>query len=280
MGAVAAASEELFFAEEEEQQTSGGLQPWKVLLVDDDRAVHEVTTLSLSGFTYDGRGIEFLHAYSGEEAKSIMAKTTDVAMMLLDVVMEEDHAGLDVVHYVREVLSNPFTRIILRTGQPGQAPEEEVIVDYDINDYKEKTELTAHKLNTTMVTTLRAYQATMQLEKSRKGLEKIVDASASVFKIKSMEDFVQGVLTQIVALAGLNDDAFCAMGSTLLSRYEQISSGNREVCRIMAGTGQFSDMSGRLITEVVEESTQQRIAQARAEKRNLFFEQECVLYFH
>jgi response regulator RpfG family c-di-GMP phosphodiesterase len=279
MGAVVVEEEELFFAEEEEHQPVVTRQPWKVLLVDDDRSVHEVTLLTLSGFRYEGRGLEFLHAYSGEEAKAIMAQSTDVAMMLLDVVMEEDHAGLEVVRHVREVLKNPFVRIILRTGQPGQAPEEQVIVDYDINDYKEKTELTAHKLNTMMVTTLRAYQSTMQLEKSRLGLEKIVDASASVFKIKSMEEFVQGVLMQVVALAGLDDDAFCAMGSTLLSRYEA-ASGGYEVCRIMAGTGQYSGMSGRLITEVVDEATQQKLAQARNQRQSLFFEHECVIYFH
>ncbi len=280
MGEIAGVDDELFFAEEEEMHAEmGGTSPWKVLLVDDEPSVHEVTQLTLSGFTYEGRNLEFLHAYSGEEAKSLMAQHPDVAMMLLDVVMEDDHAGLEVVRHVREVLQNPFTRIILRTGQPGQAPEETVIVEYDINDYKEKTELTARKLNTTMVTTLRSFQATMQLEKSRKGLQKIVDASASVFKIKSMEDFIQGILTQIVALAGLDDDAFCAMGSTLVSRYEQAGSSAAEVCRVMAGTGQFTEHAGQLVTDILDRKTQQRIAQAREEKRNQFFEHECVIYF-
>lgn len=285
MGGGSNAEDELFFAEEDdfreedESRVEEVPSPWKIVLVDDEPSVHEVTRLTLNSFTYDSRKLEFLHAYSGQEAKSLMEAHPDVAMMLLDVVMEDDHAGLDVVRYVREVLHNPFARIILRTGQPGQAPEESVIVDYDINDYKEKTELTARKLNTTMVTTLRSYQATMQLEKSRKGLQKIVDASSSVFKIKSMEDFIQGVLTQIVALAGLDDDAFCAMGSTLVSRYEQAGGSAAEVCRIMAGTGQFVGHSGQLLSEVLDSETQQKIAQAHKEKQNQFFDHECVIYF-
>ncbi|MBT3309955.1 MAG: DUF3369 domain-containing protein [Gammaproteobacteria bacterium] len=271
--------EELFFAEEEESIVVGGKTPWRVLLVDDDHSVHDVTCLTLSNFEFDGRGVEFLHAYSGKEAQQVMAENSDIAMMLLDVVMEEDHAGLKVVKYVREVLKNSFTRIILRTGQPGQAPETEVIINYDINDYKEKTELTAQKLHTTMVTTLRSYQATMQLEKSRKGLEKIVEASASVFKIKSMEDFIQGVLIQIVALAGLDDDAFCALGSTLVTRYEEAGGTASKVCRIMAGTGQFSDKSGVLLSEVLDHETLKKIDQASSEKRSLFFEHECIIFF-
>lgn len=271
--------EELFFAEEESPVVTGESAPWKVLLVDDERSVHDVTKLTLGNFTFDGKGVEFLHAYSGREAQEMMSQHPDIAMMLLDVVMEEDHAGLKVVRYVRDELHNPFTRIILRTGQPGQAPEADIIVEYDINDYKEKTELTAQKLHTTMVTTLRAYQATMQLEKSRRGLEKIVDASASVFKIKSMEEFVQGVLIQIVALAGLDDDAFCALGSTLVTRYEEEGGAGATLCRIMAGTGQFSDKSGQLLSEVLDEETQQKIEQARSARKSLFFEHECVIYF-
>lgn len=268
----------LFFAEEEEEVSSVQVG-WKVLLVDDEPSVHEVTRLALNDFTYEGRSLELLHAYSGAEAKEMMAAHPDVAVMLLDVVMEEDHAGLQVVKYVREELKNCFTRIILRTGQPGQAPEMEVILHYDINDYKEKTELTAQKLYTVMVSTLRGYQTIMQLEKGRKGLEKIVDASASVFKISSMDEFVEGVLTQIVALVGLDDDAFCALGSTLVTRYEQAGGSADEVCRILAGTGQFANATGSSLAEVLESETLEKINQARREKRNLFFEHECVIYF-
>ncbi len=271
--------DDLLFADEEDTVDSSRKQPWKVLLVDDDASVHEVTRLTLDGFEFDGREVEFLQAYSGEEAMRMMDEQEDIAMILLDVVMEDDQAGLRVVEHVRNVLKNAFTRIILRTGQPGQAPEAEVIVRYDINDYKEKTELTAQKLRTTMVTTLRAYQSTMQLEKSRRGLQKIVDASASVFKIKSMEGFVEGVLTQIVALAGLDDKAFSEHGSALVARYEEPCERHGEVCRIMSGTGEFANASGRQLMDVADSDTLQKVEQARAEKSSLFFDHECVVFY-
>lgn len=270
--------DELLFAEEDDVVEEQN-RAWKILLVDDEPSVHEVTRMTLNGFTYEGRGVEFLHAYSGKEAKQIIEEQPDIALVLLDVVMEEEHAGLQVVRHVRDVLENHFIRIVLRTGQPGQAPETEVIINYDINDYKEKTELTAQKLKTVVITTLRSYQTIMQLEKSRKGLQYILNASASVFKIKSMEAFVHGILTQISALAGLNDDAFCAVGSTLVSCYGQAGGEINDVSHILAGTGRYEKKLNQPLSQVLDQGTLEKVDQARAEKRSLFFDHECVIYF-
>jgi len=116
---------------------------WKVLIVDDEEEVHHVTKLVLSDFIFNNRKLEFLSAYSEAEARNLLNRHNDVAVVLLDVVMERDDSGLKLVRYIREELKNHLVRIILRTGQPGRAPESNVILEYDINDYKEKTELTA-----------------------------------------------------------------------------------------------------------------------------------------
>jgi two-component system sensor histidine kinase ChiS len=119
---------------------------WKIIIIDDEAEIHNVTKLVLNDFTFDGKSLTFISAYSGEEAKGLIEKHPDTALILLDVVMETDDAGLEVVKYIRDVLGNLLVRIILRTGQPGQAPEDVVIINYDINDYKTKTELTTRKL--------------------------------------------------------------------------------------------------------------------------------------
>ena len=129
-----------------------------------------MTRLVLGGFSFEGRPIQILSAFSGAEAVQMMQMHKDVAMMLLDVVMETEHAGLDVVRAVRNTLGNHLVRIVLRTGQPGQAPEHAVIVEYDINDYKEKTELTKQKLMTCVVAALRGYRDLLRLETSRQSL--------------------------------------------------------------------------------------------------------------
>ena len=131
--------------------------PWKVLIVDDEPDVHSVTKLALKGFSFQGREITYLSAHSAEEGKQILASESDVALILLDVVMETDHAGLDFARWLRDEIANDDTRVILRTGQPGQAPERQVVLAYDINDYKAKAELTADRLFASIVTALRGY---------------------------------------------------------------------------------------------------------------------------
>jgi response regulator RpfG family c-di-GMP phosphodiesterase len=188
------------------------LPPWKILLVDDEPDIHDVTKLTLSRFRLDGRALTFLHAYSGDEAKQVLAQEKDIALVFLDVVMEKEDSGLEVARWMRQDLDNQFTRIVLRTGQPGQAPEERVIVDYDINDYKEKTELDRTKLFTTTFAALRAYRDIMKVEEAhrqqmnlREGLERVIEASAHIFQQRNLKDFAHGLLQQVVALLRLEN---------------------------------------------------------------------------
>ena len=118
--------------------------------------------------------------------------------------METDAAGLDLVEYIRNELKNETVRIILRTGQPGQAPERRVIVQYDINDYKAKTELTADKLFTSLTAALRSYQQLERMVQTRRGLEIIIDAASTLYDFKSMQRLAEGVLTQIASLLNVD----------------------------------------------------------------------------
>ncbi|MBF0159282.1 MAG: bacteriohemerythrin [Magnetococcales bacterium] len=138
--------------------------PWQLLIVDDDTDIHHITRAVLKRLALDGRRLHCISAFSAAEAEQLLRQPNDIAVMLLDVVMETEHAGLELVHLIRTKLNNHFVRIILRTGQPGQAPEKEVIARYDINDYKEKTELTATKLLSTVTTALRGYRDLRLLE--------------------------------------------------------------------------------------------------------------------
>lgn len=178
---------------------------WKVMIVDDEPEVHRITKITLSKFEFDNRPIEFLHAYSAAQARELLAKTPDVALLLLDVVMEVDHAGLDVVKFVREDLQNKMVRIVLRTGQPGQAPEDDVVTNYDINDYKDKTELTSQKLRTLLRASLRSYRDIRTLESNRQGLEKVIEASKGIFEKRALRQFVEGAQEQLGALLSLEE---------------------------------------------------------------------------
>ena len=133
------------------------LPPWRILIVDDDVDVHVVTKFALSTASFQGRRLSFVHAYSAAEALNKLRDTPDIALVLLDVMMETADAGLQLARQVREQLRNDLVRIVLRTGQPGQAVEHSIIVDYDINDFWSKADLTTRKLFTTVIAALRAY---------------------------------------------------------------------------------------------------------------------------
>ena len=186
-------------------------QGWKVLIVDDEPEVHRITKMTLSQFQFDNKPIEFLHAYSGNEAKALMEQESDIALILLDVVMETDSAGLDVVRYVRNQLLNQGVRIVLRTGQPGQAPEDDVVANFDINDYKDKTELTSQKLRTLIRASLRSYRDICTLEHNRKGLEKVIAASKGIFEKQALKQFVDGTLEQLSALLALEETSLYSL---------------------------------------------------------------------
>ncbi|MGL4207133.1 MAG: HD domain-containing phosphohydrolase [Aeromonadaceae bacterium] len=203
--------DEILIIDDNVSETRHIKQGWKVLIVDDEPEVHRITKMTLTQFQFDNKPIEFLHAYSGDEAKALMAQENDVALMLLDVVMETDSAGLDVVRHVRNELCNQSVRIVLRTGQPGQAPEDDVVANFDINDYKDKTELTSQKLRTLIRASLRSYRDICTLEHNRKGLEKVIAASKGIFEKQALKQFVEGTLEQLSALLALEETSLYSL---------------------------------------------------------------------
>ena len=170
--------DELLFTNDDETDLEEELlAAWTVLVVDDEPEIHAVTRMVLGDFVFEQRPLNIITASSAAEARDILVADTHkaIAVAIIDVVMETTQAGLELVRWVRETLNNHVIRLILRTGQPGEAPEERVIRDYDINDYKNKTELTAMRLKTSMYAALRAYRDIRLIERHRQGLEKIIE---------------------------------------------------------------------------------------------------------
>jgi signal transduction histidine kinase/CheY-like chemotaxis protein len=243
---------------------------WKVAVIDDDQAVHEGTRFALSDYSLHGATLEILSAYSAAEGRTLMQAHPDIAAVLLDVIMETDAAGLDLVEYIRNELRNETVRIILRTGQPGQAPERRVIVQYDINDYKAKTELTADKLFTSLTAALRSYQQLERMVQTRRGLEIIIDAASTLYDFKSMQRLAEGVLTQLASL--LNVD--CA--GILVLRDDGSSSGLD--FSVLAGSGCYSRFIGTTGSRSLDPDLRQMVEAAFQRRKNEFFDHRSVLY--
>src|SRR6202012_4216933 len=246
------------------------VRKWKIAVIDDDQAVHDGPRFALSDYVLNGQGLEILSAYSAAEGRELMRAHTDIAAVLLDVIMETDVAGLELVEFIRNEIQNETVRIILRTGQPGQAPERRVIVQYDINDYKAKTELTADKLFTSLTAALRSYQQLERMVQTRRGLEIIIDAASTLYYFKSMQRLAEGVLTQIASL--LNVD--CA--GILVLR-----DGGRDLgddFSVLAGSGCYSRFIGTAGARSLDADLRSMVEAAFKRRKHEFADQRTVLY--
>ena len=160
---------------------------WKILIVDDEPEVHSITKMVLNGLTYKGKGLEIIDAFSAEEAISILEREEDVAAAVIDVVMETPDSGLQLAKSIRGSLGNSLIRLFLRTGQPGNAPKESVILEYDINDYREKTDLTAGKLITSIISCLRSYDDLCTIVQYKEHLEDLVAERTAALETANRE---------------------------------------------------------------------------------------------
>ncbi len=247
-------------------------EQWKLLIVDDEPEVHHITNMTLSQFVFDSKSIQFLHANSAQEAKQIIAQHPDIALILLDVVMETDDAGLHLVRYIREQLNNQSVRIVLRTGQPGQAPEDEVVENYDINDYKDKTELTSQKLRTLIRASLRSYRDICALEKHKIGLEKVVKASRGIFEKNALFTFVDGVLEHLAAVLSLEDSCIYQVEQYAYQINETqlqllaYQGGKQPDIQVPQQLSNFPPLQQKLLTEAINS------------KQNVFADNALVIY--
>jgi diguanylate cyclase (GGDEF)-like protein len=249
------------------------LPPWQVLVVDDEPAVHDLTRLILGKVEFMQRPLTVLSAMSAREAEVILRQRQDIAVVLLDVVMETDDAGLKLVHVIREDIGNTAIRIILRTGQPGQAPEEKVIVDYDINDYKEKSELTSRKLFSSLITALRSYQDITALEANRRGLSKILESAEALFRQTSMRQFATSVLDQLSLFIGIRAD-----GILCAELAGEVACSNANV-NVLASVGTFHNCGNcRAGADCRHNDVLPYIAQAMAEERHMFCDDFAILF--
>ncbi|MBF0538351.1 MAG: SpoIIE family protein phosphatase [Nitrospirae bacterium] len=254
----------------QDTQLIGTTGKWKVMIVDDEAGVHEVTLMILKSFTIENRALEFISAYTGREAMQELAKNPDTALIFLDVVMENDHAGLDVVKHIRETLKNKFVRIVLRTGQPGLAPEESIIVDYDINDYKEKNDLQRQKLITCTVAAIRSYRDLMTIDGNLHALEKLVESSKSLFDIKLIDSFFSEVLVQLNSILTLDTN-------TVGDAYSIILTDNRiDDLMVISGTGVYEQSRDKRVADVVSADALAMIKRAFKENTDIYAERQVV----
>ena len=243
---------------------------WHILIVDDEPAVHDVTRLVLNNATVLDRKLALHSAYSAKEAKVMLQSDTEFSMAFIDVVMESDHAGLDLINWIREDLKNNIIRLVLRTGQAGNAPEESVISQYDIHDYKTKTELTQRKLTTCVYSTIRSYRDITTISKSLDAFKKLIASSTSILKVDKISEFASAALTNLLSLMGLDSS------SVYIVRQETDLFENIEET-YLACSGKFGEVPDNI--ENISPDIKEKINQTFINKSSEFTEQHFISYY-
>ncbi|OWW18958.1 EAL domain-containing protein [Noviherbaspirillum denitrificans] len=273
---TAQADDDLVFMDETETPSgTSGLNEakgvWRVMIVDDDTDVHSATTFALSNLEMQHRPLEFVHAYSAAEARELLAQEDDIAVILLDVVMEQEDSGLQLVRHIREVLKLTEVRIILRTGQPGYAPEIDAIRDFDINDYKTKSELTRIKLYTTVTAAIRSYEQIRAINASRRGLDRIVRASTELMALHGLDNFADGVIAQV---ANLLDQ----QTSGLLCVQEHLNEHDLELS-VISAAGPLAQMVDKSTASVRDGRITRLLQRTLAQRTSIYGNDYATLYF-
>ncbi|MFZ6817772.1 two-component system response regulator [Undibacterium sp. Ji22W] len=271
----------LFFVEDDTDsilaEVVGDQNSWNILIIDDDPDVHSATMFALQGLKIQHRNLHFLHAYTTAEARQILIHQDDIAVILLDVVMEKDDTGLQLVSYIRETLGLCDVRIILRTGQAGYAPEMDAIRDFDINDYKSKTELTQAKLFTAVTSAIRSYDQIKVISSSKVGLELIIGASGLLMTTSNLNEFAKLLLDYIFELLGNAPNAFiCTANFTTIPNSSNIDFAPG--LRVIASTGHYADWLEKPFALVAHKLEQQLVQKAQFEQRHLFDDEQTVFY--
>lgn len=216
---------------------------WTILIVDDDPSIRLVTRFALRDLTMEGFPMQLLEADSAVRAREILAQRADVALVITDVVMEDEASGLSLVSWIREQPHLSDTRLVIRTGQAGNAPELEVLREFDINDYWPKTAMTVHRIRTLTVGLLRSYRDLRRVEGQKAELHRLMKGLGALVSTRDVPTLTQALADTIENTASLSDTNVLFVNVSSADSVEQ--------SMILGGTGKYRNARGCWVRDVL-----------------------------
>lgn len=274
--AVSHNKDDLVFLEEAvrdsgDDKTEATDLPWQILIIDNDADVHSATTLALDSIEIQNRPLAFLHAHSAQQAREILAAQPHIAVILLDIAMEPQGDSLQLLHYIRKTLHRTAVRIILRAEQAGHTPEIDTILQYDINDYKTKSELNRIKLFTIVTAAIRSYDQICTINASSAGLDSILRASTELMAQTTLEEFAANVIRRIGNLLDLPADGLLCVQETLHDKQTELF--------VVAATGIYGNLVNHPISSFDDTRVGKALSRALDEGRNIYGRDFAALHF-
>ncbi|UJF20869.1 EAL domain-containing response regulator [Shewanella sp. OMA3-2] len=263
----------IFLAESDcnQEQIEQLNKTWKILSVEDDLDYQRALVSSLESLILPNRTrLQILTANSAFEASTILNTHSDIGLILLDVVMEEDDAGLRLISTIREDLGNALVRIVLVTGQPGFAPEKDVMYALDIDEYWNKADLKLDKLHSIVSSNFRTWNYISELAEASQSLQIVLDAARSISNRYELSTFTRTVLAEIANIIGANEGGLICMGNNLNLIKD---------AHVVTATGCFEKLKGLTISDEHLNEIYADLQQALNQKRHVITRLRSVLYF-
>jgi len=252
---------------------SVAVRPWRVLSVDDDADFQASLSHALAGTSILGRPVELVLSNAMSQAARLLARDRDFAVILLDVVMETDDAGLRLAKGVRDMLGLQEPRIVLLTGQPGFAPVNDVMATYDLTDYCLKSDLGRRGLTNVLTAAIRTYDQLKTVSSARKGLQLILEASNRFTSARSIQEIASSALVELARILHVPEDGIVAVQG------KDEHAADDKAPMIVGAAGRF-EMHIHCPVDALPEATIARaIQEAISQRRNLATPDYQVLYF-
>jgi len=244
-----------------------------ILSVDDDPEFQHSLRLALANFTFHDAPIRILSVNSAGAAARLLAEGEEVALVILDVVMETDDAGLRLVRSIREVLGNAEVRVVLVTGQPGLAPMKQSLSQLDISDYWLKTDLTVERLHGILMSNLRTWEQIRALGRARKGLQVIVEAGNCLTRSRSMADFSQRVMLELARLLGVAPEGLVCVAEDGSAEHSPLRA------RIVGAAGKLANTIDMALSDLHQGEIRESLVQALMSRTHVDGVTSQVLFF-
>lgn len=206
--------------------------PFKVLVVDPDPSLLAMSRSALDGLSIEGAGVALVGAASAAEARDALQRHPDTALILLEIALDGDRAGLDLVTHLRRDLGNQRTRILVCASDPEIPAEDEAIAANDVGDWRVKAELTPRALRAAVAGQLRTFASLQALAAGRKGLARMLVATTGLLEMRTPDVLFPNILPRVVGLLGIGHHALLCIQGDTLPRDRKI--------RVRASTGRFA----------------------------------------
>ncbi|WP_353093789.1 HD domain-containing phosphohydrolase [Tissierella praeacuta] len=226
--------------------------PWKVLIVDDDNFIHRMLKEVNKNLVFEDKGIMFYSAYTSSEAIEILKENEDVALVLVDVFLEDRDTGLNFVKYIREDVKDFDIRLVLMTGKGSNILQDKIILNYDINGYENKSDLFSKKMKTVILSSLRSFRDIIRIKNHRESMEKVVSYISKLYEKDTINDFLISSLYYLSSL--INQCKGLGSENCPINSFVGVKQDKTHTFTIIGGTGKYRNLIDNKVEENISDN--------------------------